>query len=290
MLEETRRSPVVVSVINLKGGVGKTTVTALLARYAVRKNLNVLAVDLDPQANLSQALMTENDYKQFMENREPSVVELFNGYLPPSSERSAPAPLENVLKRVGSRWEQKENFHLIPSRFDFANNLIESVRVDEPVLARYIAHEMKNKDLILIDCAPTESVLTRTAYHASRYVLVPVRTEFFSTIGFPLLQESLEDFRSENPTHAIDVCGVLINNSETQRSPRGPHHRDSREEIREKAGEYGWPVMSNEMTHSRGYPKMAKEEYASHIGNAWGESQKIANEFLEMIGLSSKEG
>ena len=290
MSEETRKSPVVVSVINLKGGVGKTTVAALLARYAARMNLSVLAVDLDPQANLSQALMTGTDYKQFMGNGEPSVVELFNGYSPPSPERSAPAPLESILKKVGSRWKQKENFHLIPSRFDFADNLISSVRrVDEQVLARYIAHEMEDKDLILIDCAPTESVLTRTAYHASRYVLVPVRTEFFSTIGFPLLQESLEKFRSDNPTHTIDVCGVLINNSETQWSPRGPHHRDSRDEIREKAEEYGWPIMSNEMTHSRGYPKMAKEEYAAHTGNAWGESRKIANEFLEMMGLSPKE-
>ncbi|MDE0331745.1 MAG: AAA family ATPase [Nitrospinae bacterium] len=185
MSEETRKSPVVVSVINLKGGVGKTTVAALFARYAARMNLNVLAVDLDPQANLSQALMTERDYQQFMESREASIVELFNGYLPPSPERSAPAPLENVLKKVGSR--RKENFHLIPSRFDFADNLISRVSVDEHVLAKFISDEMGDKDLILIDCAPTESVLTRTAYHASRYVLVPVKTEFFSTIGFPLL-------------------------------------------------------------------------------------------------------
>jgi len=72
--EESKKNPVVVSVINLKGGVGKTTVSALLARYAVKMNLSVLAVDVDPQANLSQALMTENDYKQFMENGESSIV------------------------------------------------------------------------------------------------------------------------------------------------------------------------------------------------------------------------
>ena len=144
MSEEAKGNPIVVSIINLKGGVGKTTVAALLARYAARMNLNVLAVDLDPQANLSQALMTENDYKLFMENGEPSVVELFNGYLPPSHERSAPAPLEQVARKVGDY----ENFHLVPSRFDFSDNLISSVRVDERVLARYIAHEMGDKDLI----------------------------------------------------------------------------------------------------------------------------------------------
>ena len=285
MSEEIRKSPVVVSVINLKGGVGKTTVAALLARHAARMNLSVLAVDLDPQANLSQALMTEDDYKQFMDNGEPSVVELFNGYSPPSLEKSSPTPLDEVVRQVGSR----KHFHLIPSRFDFAENLIKSVRVDELVLARYIAHEMGDKDLILMDCAPTESVLTRTAYHASRYVLVPVKTEFFSTIGFPLLQESLEKFRSDNPTHAIDVRGVLINNTRTSGSYRGPHHQDALHDIRVEAQQYGWPIMKNQMFHSDGYPKLMKEEYPTHIRNAGPESRKIANEFLEMIGLSPKE-
>ena len=77
MSKKSKKGPVVVSVINLKGGVGKTTVAALLARHIARENLNVLAVDLDPQANLSQALMNENEYTQFMNNREPSIVELF---------------------------------------------------------------------------------------------------------------------------------------------------------------------------------------------------------------------
>ena len=56
--------PTCVSVINMKGGVGKTTIAALLARYAARdKGLKTLAIDLDPQANLSQVLMGENQYK-----------------------------------------------------------------------------------------------------------------------------------------------------------------------------------------------------------------------------------
>ena len=67
------KSPVVVSIINLKGGVGKTTVTALLARHAAQKEFRTLAVDLDPQSNLSQALMTEKDYRRFMEKKEAAI-------------------------------------------------------------------------------------------------------------------------------------------------------------------------------------------------------------------------
>ena len=99
---KNQKLPTVVSVLNLKGGVGKTTVTALLARYAAgaggfsmrgQKSMNVLAVDLDPQANLSQALMGEVAYKKFHDDGEPSVVELFNNFVPPSSANPAPSPV-----------------------------------------------------------------------------------------------------------------------------------------------------------------------------------------------------
>ena len=73
--------PICISVINMKGGVGKTTIAALLARYAARDlQRRVLAIDLDPQANLSQALMGATGYRRFLDDREPSIVEVFNGY------------------------------------------------------------------------------------------------------------------------------------------------------------------------------------------------------------------
>ncbi|WP_424947385.1 ParA family protein [Candidatus Spongiihabitans sp.] len=103
-------TPTVISVINLKGGVGKTTVTALLARYAARQwGLDVLAVDLDPQANLSQALMTEPDYRKFMEEKQPSIVELFGDFAPTTQNKPGPSPLNpaDVVKTV-SAWGGKE--------------------------------------------------------------------------------------------------------------------------------------------------------------------------------------
>ena len=283
MPKKTKKAPIVVSIINLKGGVGKTTVAALLARHAAAKGLNVLAVDIDPQSNLSQALMTENEYRVFMESKEASIVELLNDYKPPSHQQTAPTSLNvsEILKQVG----YNEDFHLIPSRFDFSDSLIASVKPDARALARFISKRMKKKDLILIDCAPTESIITRTAYYASRYILVPVRTEFFSTIGFPLLKKSLEKFKSENSNHAIDVCGVLINNSESTEAPRGPHHRTAWKDIYEQSKRYSWPVMENEMFHSRGYPKLMRELYPSHTGNAEPEFRRISDEFLRMMEL-----
>ena len=79
--------PICISVINMKGGVGKTTITALLGRYASRRlGMKVIAIDLDPQANLSQAFMGDR-YRRFLKDRDPSVVEIFKGFRPATRNR-----------------------------------------------------------------------------------------------------------------------------------------------------------------------------------------------------------
>ncbi|CAJ2376561.1 MAG: AAA_31 domain-containing protein [Arenicellales bacterium IbO2] len=284
------KMPVTVSVINLKGGVGKTTVTALLAYHAAHEwGLDVLVVDMDPQANLSQALMTENDYQLLMDGEGNSIVELFDGYAPPSPQDPSPRPLDkSIIKNIWTG-SARGNLDVIPSRFDFSDNLVRASRhLDEKVLAKYIAGYMQHKDLILIDCAPTESVLTRASYHASRYVLIPVKTEFFSTIGFPLLKKSLDDFRGNNHGHAIDVCGIVVHTTKTSGSARSKDGRDSLEDIVEKADDYGWDIFENRMEHSDGYPKMARDPGGPYMGNARREWPKIADEILAKIGLAKK--
>lgn len=282
----SKTTPVVVSIINLKGGVGKTTIAVLLARHAAKRGLKVLAVDIDPQANMSQALMTEQEYDRFMRNREPSIVDLFNGYLPTSSDRGSPTKIESldqIMKLVG----YGDNMHLIPSRFDFADNLISPLKKspdDETILAKFIASKMRVKDLILIDCAPTESVITRVAYHASRYIFVPVRPEFFPTIGFPLMKKSLDDFEARNGSHRIDVH-VLMNNPWTRGGNPSTHHNRSLPEIKDKADRYGWPIMRERMYHSNVYPKMMNDPYVGGRGNAQYEFPRIADEFLGIVGL-----
>ena len=189
------KGPICISVINMKGGVGKTTIATLLGRHAAtQRNLKTLAVDLDPQANLSQALLGAIGYRRFLDSRAPSIVEIFRGHAPPASGNPSPSPLDvdDVVRRI------RPNLHLIPSRFDFSQHLVNSIGTDPQVLARLIADNFQDKDLVIIDCAPTESIFTRTAYHASGYILVPVKPEFLATIGFPMLSRSLRDFSNAN--------------------------------------------------------------------------------------------
>ena len=276
--------PVTVCVINLKGGVGKSTISALLARRGFsNRGLDVLAIDIDPQANLSQGLL-HRGYAGFLAQQRPSIVEVFNGYIPPSSASSVPTPLSatTAFEVIGS--SRNRSLELIPSRFDFSDNLLGVVRPDPRALARFLATNYHHKDLIIIDCAPTESILTTAAYHASSNVLVPVRPEFFATIGFPLLQQSLTSFRNQNRSHNISVSGVVINNAFYDGGNNGgPEKTQAMLDIRAEAAKNGWSIYKNEMLHSRGYPKMMRGNN-SYLGNAelFG---RFANEFFVSVGL-----
>ena len=179
------------------------------------------------------------------------------------------------------------NLKLIPSRFDFSDQLIDAVRPDQRVLANVIADSSEDWDIVLIDCAPTESILTRVAYQASRYVLVPVRPEYFATIGFPLLKDSLDDFKGRNRGHTIEVAGIVINNSSYHYSGNrgGPERRRSTIEIKREGQKNEWHIFEQEIPFSRGFPKIMRDDF-SHPGDAVF-FPDFAREFFEHIGLDS---
>ena len=294
------QGPVCVSVINMKGGVGKTTIAAMLARFATRDRpfeleldnepMSLLAIDLDPQANLSQAFMSDYNYKRFIEDKSPSIVEVFKEYQPPTSDKPSSSPL-NIRDAVHSisGWSNSD-LDIIPSRFDFSDNLIDSIKPDPRVLARLIASNFQDKDLILIDCAPTESIFTQAAYHASRYILVPVKPEYLATIGFPLLNDSLTKFKHENQGHLIDVIGVVINNSTYQSSNHGgPESERAKEEIRDEAAKNGWYVFERDIPLSRGFPKIMRRDF-DRIGDAPVAFRSFAREFFERLFPSREWG
>lgn len=280
---EGKSGPTTICVINLKGGVGKSTITALLSRHAFNaRGKNVLAIDLDPQANLSQGLMHQT-YSTFLSEKGGSIVEVFADYIPPK-QGSGPQPLtaEAVTELILEKDDRR--LDLIPSRFDFSDALTNAVRPDPRVLAKFLSKNFKSKDLILIDCSPTESVFTTAAYHASDYVLIPVKPEFFATIGFPLLAESLTNFRRNNKGHLIEVAGVVINNAFYDGgNDGGPEKERAMFSIKQECEKNGWYIFANQMYHSRGYPKLMRGDYR-YPGDAalfW----TFANEFFDHLGL-----
>lgn len=279
---------VAVSLINMKGGVGKTTLAGQLAHAADRRNLRTLAVDLDPQSNLSQSLLTPEKYVKLLKSSKATVAALFEQYLPPSDDAASPKPVDihDVIIKKAGYWGTT-TLDLIPSRLELSHTL-KNPTGKERRLARALSKVTDQYDLILIDCAPTESILTEAAYHASRYALVPVKPEFLATIGLPLLARSIQEFKYENTDHELDICGIVFNHSSSY--SEGPEGRRSVKEVQADAKKNGWRVFDTHVRYSASYPKAARE--GTPIGNTsharWEVTTEFANfvdEFLRSVGL-----
>ena len=249
---------VTVSLINMKGGVGKTTLAMQLAYAAARDGLRVLAVDLDPQSNLSQSIMGPRGYTEHLREHCSTVAQVFDDYIPAGGTSNAPQPIDMdkvIVKNTGSSYTNG-HLDLIPSRLELSRTL-KNPTGKERRLVKGLSRVSNQYDLIVIDCAPTESILTVAAYFASRYVIIPVKPEFMATIGLPLLARSIEEFRLENDDHEIDIAGLVFNHSSSY--SEGPEGKKSIIEVRELAEQHGWPVLRKQIKYSASYPKAARE-------------------------------
>lgn len=277
-----RRGPTrkarVVAVMNMKGGVGKSTLATNLGWYACfERDYRVLLVDLDPQFNLSQYVLGTAGYEELLKHKHPTVEALFKA-------DGRPKNIESVI--VGVReYTDRSCVHLIPASLELAWTI--KTALDRPQMLKIYLEEVHSKyDLIIIDCPPTESTLSRAAYHAADYLVIPVKPEFLSSIGLPLLQRSLEEFGTENPhATAPEVSGIIFNDTMEKLE-----QAKSRLDVQAFAKHSGWPIFKNEISHSESYPAGARQgkpifmtENARWVKKD--ELGRVGDEFLKGIGL-----
>lgn len=276
-----------VSLINMKGGVGKSTVTVNLAwHFAAYQNWlkKVLVIDLDPQFNASQYLVGVRRYQQILDDGTPTMWNIFEqgtrtptGTIPHVSAGDAVINVKNF--RGGGRID------LIPSQLELSFSLKHPGN-KERHLPRIVNEIEEEYDLILIDCAPTESNLTTAAYLCSDYLLVPVKPEYLSSIGLPLLVHSMEDFLSEHEDHNLALAGVVFNST----SNYYPEERLSKDSVIGIARNNHWYVFENEIPYSRSFPKGAREgnpifrtSYSRYA--KINQFNRVAHEFARRVGL-----
>jgi chromosome partitioning protein len=272
----------------MKGGVGKTTLAFNLAwASAWRANLRVLGVDLDPQANLSQYFMGAEKYLNYLNADKGTVVEIFEQFSAPKPKKGAPTLLDpsKVIHHL-YKWDDGSLLDLIPSRLELAWTL-KNPTEKAHLLPQFLAKISGNYDLILIDCAPTESILTTAAYRSSRFVAVPVKPEFLATIGLPLLARSLEEFKLMHQDQALDMAGIIFN--DIRRSNTPPEQTKSCADVKKLAATFGWPVFEEAAHHSDSYPAGSRQglpifltDYARNYVK--GEFVAVANKFLASVG------
>lgn len=276
-----------VSLINMKGGVGKSTLTVNLAwHFAAYRDWykKVLVVDLDPQFNSSQYLLGVSEYEAILNANKPTVWDIFEqGTRTPSGKASIADPRSAIHKYQS--FSDGSCIHLIPSRLELALSL-KNPGHKERHLSRLIKDIESDYDLILIDCAPTESVLTIAAYLSSDWLLVPVKPEYLSTIGLPLLVNSMQDFKEENEDSGLQLAGVVFNAA----SDYLPEEALAKDTVRTIAKKNKWHVFENEVDYSRSYPKGAREgkpifRTSYSRWNKVANFERFANEFAGRIGL-----
>ena len=157
----------VVSVVNAKGGVGKSTISANLGWYCYSHlHKRVLLVDLDPQFNLSQYTLGIDEYEKLVRTDQPTVTSIFQA----GSSASARDRLQNktLIRNVRTQRGTGARLDLLPSDLKLSGEIRNPYSKDD-ALHNYLRHAVgkQNYDLILVDCPPTDSMLTDAAYNAS---------------------------------------------------------------------------------------------------------------------------
>lgn len=186
--------PVIISVANEKGGVGKTTTTLNIGAGLTKAGKRVLLIDLDQQGNLS-------DYLGFDFSRRPTISELIYSEVA----RQPLNPCDYIITNA-------EGIDYIPSSKMLATttSILSNDRDSDTVLRRILRQPFFDKyDFILIDCRPSLDLLVVNALVASDKLIVPVQAEKFAVDGVGALLDTYERIRhNQNPE--LSIGGILI--------------------------------------------------------------------------------
>src|SRR5256885_5293388 len=247
-----------IAVLSQKGGTGKTTPVRTLADVLTRAGLDVLAVDLDPQGNLS-------DYFDVAPDADPTIADVLAG-----REKAADAIHGN-----GS---------IIPANLGLAESeLVLGGKMGREMTLRRALRDVKRRyDVVLIDCPPALGLLTVNAVVAADYALISTEAQYFSLQG---VEQSLQiiELAKESLHPDLEWLGVVLNVADL----RTIHSREALAQLRERFGE---AVFERVVRQSIRYAESAERgvsilDYRPELGEDY---LALAAEVLERIGMDEE--
>ena len=209
----------IISIINQKGGVGKTTTVINLAAGLSLQGKRVLVIDLDPQGNATTGLGLSN-----LENSENSIYSVLNGT----------KTISKVIEKT-----KFNNLDIITSNVDLSGLEVETAcdskrafLLKEQIMA-YLNDSGGLYSYILIDCPPSLSLLTIMALVTSNSLLVPLQTEFFALEGVTQLIKTIERIKNNlNPD--LLIRGILLTMYDKRNKLSGQVEKEARDYFKEK--------------------------------------------------------
>lgn len=202
----------VISFINMKGGVGKTTLCVGLGEYlAEYQKKKILLIDMDPQFNATQTMLDEHNLvEEYLNNlRNTKTVRKIFETSTDVYKTSKVATKDEVIYKF------TDNFHMILGNINiiFDNNTMDNSRIKR--IRRFIKENKLREeyDYIFIDCPPTISIYTDASIMASDYYVVPIKIDQYSILGITNLITVIEQLKREEEL-SIQSLGVIYTNIE----------------------------------------------------------------------------
>ena len=209
----------IISIINQKGGVGKTTTAINLAAGLAIQNKKTLVVDLDPQGNATTGLGLSNS-----ENSNETIYAVLNGT----------KKFSEVIKKT-----QFQNLDLVPSNVDLSGLEVETAGdgrrafiLKEQIMA-YLNNSSDDYEYVLIDCPPSLSLLTVMALVTSNSLVVPLQTEFFALEGLTQLIKTIDRIKV-NLNSKLKIKGILLTMYDKRNKLSSQVEKEARDYFKEK--------------------------------------------------------
>lgn len=212
----------VVSIVNYKGGVGKSTIVSNLGALLAQKGNRVLLVDLDPQASLTFLFMKVDEWRERYK-KEKTIMAWYNEKLNSKKPIDFKSFITSDLDvNKNTKLTPSNKLSLVPSHTDLYTIQIDLARNTQGKNERNISknhlywisklsealQELKGcYEYILLDCQPSFDIITQSAIYASDAYIIPTKLDFLSTIGVATLLEHIEKL-SANVSDAINLYNL----------------------------------------------------------------------------------